>query len=309
MSRILTVGGAQLGPIAPGESRESAVARMIELLHEAKARGCGLVVFPEMALSTFFPRYYEEDISKMDRFYEREMPNDAVRPLFEAAEKADIAFYLGYCELTPDGHRFNTAILVDKGKIVGKYRKVHLPGHAEYDPNRPWQHLEKRYFEPGDLGWPVWRCRDGVMGMGLCNDRRWPETYRVMALKGVELTMFGYNTPDRNTAAPEPNHLRMYHNHLVMQAGAYQNSCFVVGVAKAGIEDGCMLIGGSCIVQPSGEIIALASTLEDELIVANCDLDLAKMGKETVFNFAKHRRIEHYGIISSQTGVVLPEGV
>ncbi len=309
MSRIINVGAAQMGPIAPNESRASAVNRMMDLLRQAKSRGCDLVVFPEMALTTFFPRYYEEDIAKMDPFFEREMPGPETQPLFDAAAEADIAFYLGYCELTPDGHRFNTSILVDRGKIVGKYRKVHLPGHAEYDSRRPWQHLEKRYFEPGDLGWPVWRCKNGIMGMAICNDRRWPETFRVMSLKGVELVMLGYNTPDRNTSATEPNHLRMFHNHLVMQAGAYQNSCYVVGTAKAGVEDGCMLIGGSCIAQPSGEIVALASTLEDELITAPCDLDLAKMGKETVFNYAKHRRIEHYGIISSQTGVEIPEGI
>ena len=144
------------------------------------------------------------------------------------------------------------------------------------------------------------------MGMCICNDRRWPETYRVMSLQGVEIVMLGYNTPDVNTSAPEPNHLRMFHNHLVMQASAYQNSCFVVATAKAGVEDGCMLIGGSCIIQPSGEMVALASSVGDELITSSCDLDLAKMGKETVFNFAKHRRIEHYGIITSQTGVVEP---
>ena len=306
MSRLLRVGAAQLGPIQPGESRESAVARMCELMREAKACGCGLVVFPEMALTTFFPRYFEEDIAAMDRHFERAMPNDAVRPLFEAAEQADIAFYLGYCELTADGHRYNSAVLVDRGRVIGKYRKIHLPGHAELDRGRPWQHLEKRYFEPGDTFFAPADCLGGKIGMAICNDRRWPETYRVMALKGVELTMFGYNTPDRNTAAPEPNHLRMFHNHLVMQAGAYQNSTFVVGVAKAGVEDGCMLIGGSCIIQPAGEIIAQASTLDDELIVAACDLDLARMGKETIFNFAAHRRPEHYRIICEQTGVEIP---
>ena len=309
MSRVITVGAAQLGPIAPDEDRTSTVRRMIDLLEQAESRGCDLIVYPEMALTTFFPRYFEEDISAMDRYFEREMPGPETIALFEAAQKADIAFYLGYCELTPDGHRYNTSILVDRGRIIGKYRKIHLPGHAEFDGKRPWQHLEKRYFEPGDLGWPVWRCKDAIVGMCLCNDRRWPETYRVMSLKGVEMILLGYNTPDRNTAAPEPNHLRMFHNHLVLQAGAYQNSCFVVATAKAGIEDGCMLIGGSCIVQPSGEMVAQAQSLEDELVIATCDLDLAKMGKETIFNFARHRRIEHYGIISSQTGVVVPEDI
>lgn len=306
MSRILNIGAAQMGPIAPDESRASAVARMIDLLRQAKERGCHLVVFPELALTTFFPRYYDDDIGGMDHHFETEMPGPELRPLFDAAKAADIAFYLGYAEKTADGHRYNTSILVDGDRIVGKYRKVHLPGHAEYDATRPFQHLEKRYFEPGDLGFPVWRCKGGIMGMAICNDRRWPETYRVMSLKGAEVIMLGYNTPDVNTSAFEPNHLRMFHNHLVMQASAYQNSCFVIGTAKAGMEDGCMLIGGSCIIQPSGEIVALASTVADELITSACDLDLARMGKETVFNFAKHRRVEHYGIIASQTGVELP---
>ncbi len=101
----------------------------------------------------------------------------ATLPLFEAAADAKIGVYLGYAELTPEGRRFNTAILVDQnGKIVGKYRKVHLPGHSEYDPKRPFQHLEKRYFEPGVLGFGVWRQQEAIMGMAICNDRRWPET-------------------------------------------------------------------------------------------------------------------------------------
>jgi len=93
----------------------------------------------------------------------------------------------------------------------------------------------------------------------------------------------------------------------VMQAGAYQNSTWVVAAAKAGIEEGCSLIGGSCIVAPTGEIVALARSVADELIVADCDLSLCAYGKETTFAFAKHRRIEHYGLIASQTGVVEPD--
>ena len=208
MSRVINLGAAQMGPIAPDESRESCVSRMVDLIKQASSRGCSFVVFPELALTTFFPRYYEEDISKMDDWYEKEMPNKATLPLFEAAADAKIGFYLGYAELTPEGRRFNTAILVDQnGKIVGKYRKVHLPGHSEYDPKRPFQHLEKRYFEPGDLGFGVWRQQEAIMGMAICNDRRWPETYRVMSLKGAEIIVLGYNTPDLNTSGKEQTHV------------------------------------------------------------------------------------------------------
>lgn len=307
MTRMLTVGAAQLGPIARAEPRSEVVRRMLTLLDRAKARGCRIVVFPELALTTFFPRWFMADQGEVDAFFEREMPSAETRPLFEAAARHGIGFYLGYAELTPEGRRYNTSILVDDtGRLVGKYRKVHLPGHAEHEPERPWQHLEKRYFEVGDLGFPVWRTMGGAMGMCICNDRRWPETFRVMGLQGVELVMLGYNTPDRNAAAFEPNHLRMFHNDLVLQAGAYQNSTWVVAVAKAGVEEGVGMIGGTCIVQPSGEVVARASSVGDELIAFDCDLDLARMGRETIFNFARHRRIEHYGVITARAGAVSP---
>ena len=236
------------------------------------------------------------------------MPNAATKPLFERAAQHQMAMNFGYAELTPDGHHFNTAILTDKsGKIVGKYRKVHLPGHVEYDTNRSHQHLEKRYFEPGDLGFNVWRELGGIIGMAICNDRRWPETYRVMGLQGVEMVLIGYNTPSVNAERSEEGvEKRLFHNRLSVQAGAYQNATWVVAVAKAGIEDGHALFGGSLIVDPNGEIVAEAKTEEDELLVHPCDLDATTFGKTTIFNFAQHRRIEHYGLITSRTGAVPP---
>jgi len=150
----------------------------------------------------------------------------------------------------------------------------------------------------------VLRMYDHIVGMCICNDRRWPETYRVMGLKGVDLVMLGYNTPDSNAYHPEPVHLKMFHNLLSMQAGAYQNGTWVVAAAKAGSEDGYGLIGGSCIIAPTGEIVARALTEEDEVISYNCDLNLGQYIKKTIFNFDAHRRIEHYGLITEQTGVI-----
>ena len=307
--RIINVAAAQLGPIQKADSREAVVKRMIALMDEAKAKGADLIVYPELALTTFFPRWYMTEPAEVDAWFEREMPNAATRPLFEKAAGYKIGFYLGYAEQTPDGHHFNTAILVDRdGKTVGKYRKVHLPGHAELDTTRAFQHLEKRYFEPGDLGFNVWRTMGGIFGMCICNDRRWPETYRVMGLQGVELVVLGYNTPSVNSQkAGEGPEKRLFHHNLSVQAGAYQNSTFVIATAKCGVEDGHPLFGGSCIVNPDGEIIAAAKTDDDELVVASIDLDDTKFNKETIFDFARHRRIEHYGRITGQTGVTLPE--
>ncbi|WP_315700695.1 MULTISPECIES: N-carbamoyl-D-amino-acid hydrolase [unclassified Bradyrhizobium] len=307
--RVINVAAAQMGPIQRADSREVVVARMIALMDEAKAKGADLIVYPELALTTFFPRWYMEDQAEVDTWFERAMPNAAVQPLFDRARQHRMAMNFGYAELTPDGHHYNTAILTDRdSNIVGKYRKVHLPGHEEYDPTRSHQHLEKRYFEPGDLGFPVWRNLGGIIGMAVCNDRRWPETYRVMGLQGVEMVLIGYNTPSvnsqKNAEGPEQ---RLFHNRLSVQSGAYQNSCWVVAVAKAGVEDGHPLIGGSLIVDPDGGIVAEATTEGDEVLVARCDLDATKFGKETIFDFASHRRIEHYGLITSRTGAIPPE--
>ncbi len=309
MSRIVTVAAAQLGPIQKAETREQVVARMLALMDDAKAKGANLIVYPELALTTFFPRWYHEDRAEADAWFEAAMPNPAVQPLFDRARAHGMGMSFGYAELTPEGRHFNSSILVDKsGTIVGKYRKIHLPGHVEYDPTRAHQHLEKRYFEPGDLGFPVWRTMGGLMGMCICNDRRWPETYRVMGLQGVEMIVLGFNTPSVNGhKAKEGMAQRLFHHRLSVQAGAYQNSCWVVAVAKAGSEDGHHLMGGTLIVNPDGEIVAELEGEADGVIVHACDLDDTRFGKQTIFDFKMHRRIEHYGPITGQVGVVEPE--
>jgi N-carbamoyl-D-amino-acid hydrolase len=310
MPRVITAGAAQMGPIQRSDSRAAVVERMRELLRQAASHRCDLVVFPELALTTFFPRWWMTDQAEIDQFFEREMPSNETAPLFNAAREASIGFYLGFAEIEQraDGlHRFNTSILVDKaGKTVGRYRKIHLPGHAEHEPWRAFQHLEKRYFEVGDLGWPVWRTMGGNLGMCICNDRRWPETYRVMGLQAVEMVLLGYNTPRHNPPAPDHDRLSEFHNQLSMQAGAYQNGTWVVGVAKCGVEEGCEMIGNSSIIAPTGEVVAQALTQDDELVVARCDLDICKSYKETTFNFARHRQPEQYRLIVDRKGAVPP---
>ncbi len=304
---VMKIAGAQLGAIQKADSRESVVKRMIALLDEAASKGADMVVYPELALTTFFPRWYMEDRAEIDFWFETEMPNAATQPLFDRARELNIAITFGYAEKTPDGHYYNTSIVTDRqANIVGKYRKIHLPGHSEYDTERAFQHLEKRYFEPGDMGFNVWRNEGVIMGMAICNDRRWPETFRCLGLQGVELVTIGYNTPSVNAQmSAEGLEKRLFHSELSLQAGAYQNATYVAGIAKAGVEDGHPLMGGSIIVDPDGFILARAVTEEDELIVAECDFAKCDFGKKTIFDFERHRRIEHYGRITSQTGVIV----
>jgi predicted amidohydrolase len=144
--------------------------------------------------------------------------------------------------------------------------------------------------------------------MLICNDRRWPEAWRTLGLQQVELVMLGYNTPSTNmeNRGFEAHHLRVFHSQLSIQAGCYQNATFAVAVAKGGTEDGNEMMGHSIIVNPQGEILAQATSWDDELIVADCNLDMCQLGRNTIFNFALHRRVETYSRITDQVGSVAP---
>ncbi|NNE74940.1 MAG: N-carbamoyl-D-amino-acid hydrolase [Acidimicrobiales bacterium] len=312
MTRELRIGAAQLGPIGKDEPRAVVVERLIALLRQGADAGCELVAFPELALTTFFPRWYTQDVAGHDHYFEKAMPGPDTQPLFDEAARLGVGFSLGYAELTEpdacgDQHRYNATVLVERdGSVVGKFRKVHIPGHEADEPSRPFQHLERRYFEESPDGFPVWRCFGGIVGLATCNDRRWPETYREMGLQGVELILIGYNTPIHYAPDPSQNELQGFHNHLTMQAGAYQNGTWVVGVAKGGTEEGVESLAESCIIAPSGQIVAQAVTTGDELITATADLDWCKQYKETLFDFARYRRPDVYQRITSQKGVIEP---
>jgi predicted amidohydrolase len=315
MSRRLMLAGAQLGPIQRADRRADTLARLIGLLEKAAAAGAQLVVFPELAFTTFFPRWpMAREAPELLGCFEAAMPNPQVQPLFDRARALGIGFYVGYAELTPEGQRFNTAITVGPdGAILFKYRKIHLPGSDRVKDGQRYQQLEKMYFEYGDLGFPVTRGPAGwgrpVLGMLVCNDRRWPEGWRCLGLQGVELVMVGYNSAayDPNGGDGESEALRTFHSTLAAQSNAYMNATWAIAVAKAGNEDGAGLIGGSCIVSPDGLVVAQAKTTGDELILAEIDLDACRQGKEKMFNFAAHRRPQWYGRIVEQVGAVAPE--
>ena len=311
MARTVTIAAAQMGPVQRADSRAETMARLLALLEQAAAGGARLVVFPELALTTFFPRWLLTP-EELEAFTEPAMPNTAVQPLFDRARELGVGFSIGYAERAGD-KLFNSAILVaPDGSTLGTYRKVHLPGSVEPRPGDRFQQLEKRYFAYGDRGFPAWRAPaslgGGVLGMLICNDRRWPEAWRMLALQGVELVCCGYNSAayDPNGGTTENEALRTFHSKLVVQANAYMNATWAVAVAKAGTEDGAGLIGGSCIVDPNGVVVAEAAGLGDEVVLAECDLDACRQGKDKMFNFAAHRRPECYGAITAQAGAVPP---
>src|ERR1043166_6321940 len=284
MARWIKIAAAQMGPINEGTSREECVDRMLELLEQAIADKVELIAYPEMALTTYFPKRLREDY---DQFFETEVPPKALEPLLRRAREAGVAVHVGFCEKA-DGRYFNTALLTDEtGALAGTYRKIHLPGRPS--PDGVAQVYEVRYFETGNTGYRVFPLAKARVGVAMCQDRRYPETYRCLGLGGAEIVVIGYNTPLSPMALDQ--------NELVLRAGAYENSLFVVGIAKAGVEDGLELIGGSCILGPLGTVLARAATTGDELIAARIAPDWMKPARKR-WAFFSRRHPKYYGGIT-----------
>jgi predicted amidohydrolase len=320
-TRSLKVAAAQIGAVHLISDRKDTLQRMVNLLKEAAAQNVKLVVYPETTFTTFFPRYLFKTQEELDVWFEHGndvSKNEKTKPLFDEAKAAGIDICIGFAERTEDGHGFNTCVYYSAklGKIVHKYRKIHLPGTVEPFPDpEAINQLEKRYFEPGNLGFTAFRVPellesalkegttvddttgkgDPVMGMMICNDRRWPESWRCYGLQGVELVMCGYNTtswaPDlfgfRETMSrQEAIDEAMFQHKLVMEANSYMNSCFSISAARCGMDDGKFgMIGGSAIVAPTGHTLAMAKSTEDELVVAEIDLEDCWQGKKKVRRF------------------------
>lgn len=284
MARHIKVAAAQMGPNNEDTRREEIVERMQGLLDQAIAEDVEILAYPEMALTTYFPKRVRDDF---DQFFETEMPPKALAPLLQRSREARIACHVGFCE-KDRGRYFNTALLTDEaGNLAGIFRKIHLPGARKPDGHA--QVFEPHFFESGDTGYRVFDAVGAKVGIAICQDRRFPESYRSLGLLGAEIVLIGYNTP----LSP----LALDLNELCLRAGAYQNNLFVVGIAKAGVEDGMELIGGSCIVNPMGQVVAKAATTGDELVAARVDLDQIITARKR-WDFLVRRHPEHYGLLT-----------
>lgn len=331
MSRTIRIAAAQVGAVHRTDIRENTLDRLVRLLNQAAEQGAQVVLFPECTFTTFFPRYLITNEAELESFFEHGDVTTAenTRHIFERAKELEVDICIGFAEATDDGNYYNSCVYyhAKSGSILSKYRKVHLPGDVDPfpEPNAVNQ-LEKRYFKPGNLGFNAFRVPgqvettsehgEPIFGMMICNDRRWAEAWRCLSLQGVEVVLVGFNTPgfapqmwgaSADVSPAEARAEAIFHHKLVMQAHSYTNACFSVSAARCGLDDGRYdLVGGSTIIGPDGKIMIESKTEEDEIIIADCDLDRCLPGKTRTFDFARHRRTEHYGILTSQTGVVEP---
>ncbi|KAL4780070.1 carbon-nitrogen hydrolase [Aspergillus varians] len=352
-SRQVTFAAAQLGANQRGDARESVLSRMSALLDKAVSQSPRpqVVVFPELAFTTFFPRHFIPDEQELHSYFESESPDlpidcsPNVKPFFDHVKRLGVDVYVGYAEAWSDaGHteHYNSAVYYSGhiGKVLAKYRKVHLPGVFEPFPEPgATQQLEKRYFRngnsfeafrvPGLVEDAVKKTTDAtgqldgrgdpIFGMLICNDRRWPEGWRAYGLQGAEVVLCGYNTTayapqllgsdlyeSKPLSREEAEEEVLFHNRLSLTSNSYMNACFSVNVAKAGEEDGHPLIAGTCIVDPKGHVVAAAHTKGDEIVAATLDLQKCRAGKTKTFDLGRHRRLDAYGLLLQRAGVEEP---
>lgn len=272
-----------------GASRDKKenVLRILDLMKEAEKQGVDVVCFGELSLSPYFA--IEPNREYLDIYFDN-IPNDLTKEIFRFTEKNHLAIVLPYAE-TDGVHFFNTAAFIANGQIVGKYRKVHMPGAFLKPGEKLIGNYEKIYFATGNLGFPVYEMNGVKVGVQICYDRHFPEGYRCLTLKGAQVVFNPTALPDRGLA------WRRVTWEPFLKVRAFENGIFVVGVNKAGIEGDIEFMGQSIVLSPiGGDVLAKAKTDQDELVTCEIDLDDINEARK-ILPWNRDRRPENYNLL------------
>ncbi len=284
MPRIVRAGLVQAGigrdaPQGIHELKEFMLEKHLSLINAAAAKGVEVLCLQELFYGPYFPA--EQDA----RWYSLVEPvpdGTTVRLMQELARKHHMVMVVPVYEEEMAGLFYNTAAVLDSdGAYLGKYRKSHLP----HLPPGFW---EKFYFRPGNLGYPVFQTAKGRIGVYICYDRHFPEGARALGLAGAEIVF----NPSATVAG-----LSEYLWELEQPAHAVANGYFVGAINRVGVEQPWEIgefYGKSYFCDPRGQIVAQASRTEDEVLVADLDLDEIVAVRAT-WQFYRDRRPETYG--------------
>jgi predicted amidohydrolase len=287
------VAAAQLGPAST--ERRDTVARIVELVGAAASEGVRLLVFPELALTPYFASDPDPDIA---HYAETSFPSPLTAPIVDAVRATGIVTVLPLAELD-DGVLYNSSVVLGAaGDVIGRYRKSHIPGKLEPDPDEPFTIMEKRHFAPGNLGFALHPSPAGSLGIGICYDRRFPEMYRCYALQGAGVIACCFNTPVAEHRG-ETIESTQEAQELAVRGGAIANAVPVIAAGKAGVEGGIEYSGGSCVIDHRGRIVAKAATDGDELVPATLDLAAAAEARQRM-DVEGNRRPELYTILTAE---------
>lgn len=266
---MVKIGLIQMGC---SKDKKANLNKAIELTQKASSQGANIICFQEMFNLHWFPKSI--DVSNFA--LSDEIPGETTKIMCEVAKKEKVVLILPMFEKADEGIYFNTAVIIDSnGKILGKYRKNHIPHQPLWE--------EKFYFSLGNSGYPVFKTRFATIGIQICWDNFFPEGSRILGLHGAQIIF----APTACTYAFQAKWRKMLCSHAIA------NNLFVARVNRVGDEEGQKFHGGSMIIDPDGEVIAEAGNEEDEILIAEIDLDMIKETRN-IWTFYANRRPETY---------------
>ncbi len=288
MPRNVRIGLIQATTTHPGDTdpqviKEAMIAKHLAFIGEAAAKGCQVVCLQELF---YGPYFCAEQKTHWYSLTEKIPEGPTTQLMCETAKRLGIVLIVPIYEVENTGVYYNTASVIDAdGTWLGKYRKNHIPHCLP-------GFWEKFYFRPGNLGYPVFETRVGRIGVYICYDRHFPEGARCLGLNGAEIVF----NPSATVAG-----LSEYLWKLEQPAHAAANGYFLGAINRVGVEQPWAIgefYGQSYVVDPRGQMVAMASRDQDELLVTDVDLDLIRTVRDT-WQFYRDRRPDSYGAITA----------
>lgn len=267
---MLKIAGIQMNC---QEEKEANVAKAQALAGLAAERGARMICFQELFTTRWFPM----DINPGHFALAEEVPGPTTEKMQEVARRFGTVMVLSLFERDARGMHFNTAAVIDAdGAFLGKYRKIHVPQIPLWE--------EKAYFQPGDLGYPVWETRHGRIGVQICWDNFFPEGARILALKGAQVIF----APTAAAMASQPKWEK------VICAHAAASGLYIFRVNRVGAEEKQTFYGKSFCASPEGELVDEPSGRQEGIVMAGIDLMEIERTRR-VWTFLRDRRPETYG--------------
>ncbi len=259
------------------------VARSLEMIAQAAQAGAKLAVLPELCNTGYVFKTRDEALALSE-----EVPDGPTCEAWMAAARKHSMFIVAGITERENDKLYNAAVLIGPEGYIGTYRKNHLWGD------------ENIFFEPGNLGVPVFDIGVGRIACAICYDIWFPEIFRLAALQGADMLCVATNWVPMPA---QPGNLPIMANILAM-GGAHANSMFVAAADRIGIERGQPFLGNSLIVSHTGWPVAGPASLDrEEMIVADIDLAEARLNRNlTDFNERlRDRRTDMYGEMLGST--------
>ncbi len=258
------------------------------LIREAASGGARIIATQELFLTPYFCTVQDtERFDLADR-----LPGPVTDRLGALAGELGVVIVSSLFEHRGPGLYHNTAAVHDAdGSLLGLYRKAHIPQDPGFE--------EKFYFTPGDSGWPVWDTAFGKIGVLVCWDQWYPEAARLMALGGAELLIY----PTAIGWLPEEKQTLGVAQHCawetVQRGHAVANGLYLAAINRAGTHDGTEFWGQSFVANPYGELVAKASTENEEILYHEVEFNQVEDFRR-IWPFFRDRRIDAYAGLTSR---------